>query len=163
MPESRAVQVRVNSTNIMSQVSNNSFGSYAANEQYNVDFIQRAFPIDSEGNSYRGIRQAALCDPLYSTNVADFVWHGPDYAQEIYTNSYFKQNNFIQNDWSDLMDLIAVLNSTNGYSSSTYVADIQHRLNVEEWMKYMAINALLDNGETALPRCKRHTLPGASL
>jgi hypothetical protein len=153
MPESRAVQVRVNSTNIMSLSGlpdNNSFGSYAANEQYNNDFIQRAFPLDPNGNSYRGIRQAALCDPLYSTNVADFVWHGPNYAQEIYTNSYFKQNNFISNDWSDLIDLIAVLNSVNGYSPANYANDIQSHLNVEEWMKYMAINTLLDNDETCL-------------
>jgi len=112
--------------------------------------VQRAFALDPDGNSYRGIRQAALCDPLYSNNVANFSWHGPDYAQEIYTNSYFKQNNFIQNDWSDLMDLISVLNTTNGYFASNYVADVQRRLNVEEWMKHFAINALLDNDETAL-------------
>src|SRR5207248_1432109 len=34
--------------------------------------------------------------------------------------------------------------------ASNYVADVQHRLNVEEWMKYMAIGVLLDNAETAL-------------
>ena len=62
MPESRAVQVRVNSTNIMSLPGlpdNNSFGSYAANEQYNSDFIQRTFALDPDGNSYRGIRQVS--------------------------------------------------------------------------------------------------------
>jgi spore coat protein CotH len=153
MPESKPVQVRVNSTNIPSLSglpNNNSYGSYAANEQYNVDFVQRAFALDPDGNSYRGIRQAALCDPLYSTNVADLTWHGPDYAQEIYTNSYFKQSNLIQNDWSDLIDLIAVFNSVNGYNSANYVNDIQQRINVDEWMKHMAINTLLDNGETAI-------------
>jgi hypothetical protein len=153
MPESHPVQVRVNSTNIMSLSGlsdNDSFGSYAANEQYNGDFVQRAFTLDPDGNSYRGIRQAALCDPLYSTNVADLVWHGANYAQELYTNSYFKQNNFLTNDWSDLIDLIAVFNSVNGYQPANYVTDIQNRINVEEWMQYMAINTLLDNDETAL-------------
>jgi hypothetical protein len=153
MAESKSVQVRVNSTNIMSLSGlpdNNSFGSYAANEQYNSDFVQRAFILDPNGNSYRGIRQAALCDPLYSANVADFAWHGSNYAQAIYTNSYFKQNNFLTNDWSDLIDLIAILNTTNGYQASNYVADIQRRLNVDEWMQYMAINTLLDSDETAL-------------
>jgi hypothetical protein len=153
MAESRAVQVRVNSTNIMSLPGlpdNNSFGSYAANEQYNNDFVQRAFALDPDGNSYRGIRQAALCDPLYNTNVADLTWQGPNFAQPVYTNAYFKQNNLLQNDWSDLIDLIAVLNSSNGYQPSNYVHDVQQRLNVDEWMQYMAINTLFDNDETCL-------------
>lgn len=153
MAESRAVQVRINGTNLMSLSGlpdNNSYGAYAANEQYNKDFIQRAFPLDPNGNSYRGIRQAALSDPQYANNVADLTWHGADFAQEVYTNTYFKQNNTLQNDWSDLIDLIAVLNSVNGHSPSNYVADMEKRINVDEWMKYMAIDTLLDNGETCL-------------
>ncbi len=153
MAESRTVQVAVNGTNLMTLSGlpdNNSFGSYAANEQYNSDFVARAFPLDSTGNSYRGIRQEALCDPTYNTNVADLTWHGANYAAPVYTNAYFKQNNTLQNDWSDLIDLLAVLNSTNGYQASNYVADIQQRVNVDEWMQYMAVNTLLDNDETCL-------------
>jgi hypothetical protein len=152
MTDSTAVQLRVNSTNIMSLPGlpdNNSFGSYAANEQYNVDFVKRSFPLDSAGNSYRGIRDQFLCDtPLNS--VADLAWHGANYAIAVYTNGYFKQNNFVQNDWSDLIDLIAVLNSTNGHLVANYVPDIQQRLNVEQWMQYMAVNTLANNTETCL-------------
>src|SRR6267378_1189643 len=56
MTDSAAVQIRVNSTNIMSLPGlpdNNSFGSYAANEQYNDDFVKRSFSLDDTGNSYR--------------------------------------------------------------------------------------------------------------
>src|SRR6266850_696882 len=152
MTDSTAVQVRVNSTNIMSLPGlpdNNSFGSYAANEQYNDDFVKRSFSLDDTGNSYRGIRDQFLCDrPLNS--VADLTWHGSNYAIAVYTNGYFKQNNFVQNDWSDLIDLLAVLNSTNGYAASNYATDVQHRVNVEQWMQYMAANTLLDNSETCL-------------
>lgn len=153
MAESRPVQVRINGADLMSQSGlpdNNSYGAYAANEQYNKDFIQRAFPLDPNGNSYRGIRQAALSDPQYNNNVADLTWHGADFAQDAYTNSYFKQNNTLENDWSDLIDLIAVLNSVNGYDASNYVADVENRIDVGEWMKYMAIDTLLDDGETSL-------------
>lgn len=153
MAESRAVQVSVNGTNLMTLSGlpdNNSFGSYAANEQYNNDFVARAFPLDAGGNSYRGIRQAALCDPTYNNNEADLTWHGANYAVPVYTNAYFKQNNTVQNDWNDLIDLLAVLNSTNGYQASNYVADVQQRVNVDEWMQYMAVNTLLDNVETCL-------------
>jgi hypothetical protein len=152
MAESRAVQVRVNSTNLMSLSGlpdNNSFGSYAANEQYNSDFVQRAFPLDPYGNSYRGIRDQTLCDASRN-NVADLSWHGADYRTAAYTNAYFKENNVVQNDWADLIDLIAVLNGTNGYVASNYVTDIERRLDVDEWMRYMAVNTLLDNNETCL-------------
>jgi hypothetical protein len=150
MADSRAVQVRVNSTNLMATVGGNSFGSYAANEQYNNDLVQRQFPLDGGGNSYRGIRQAAICDPLYQNTVADLSWQGPNYAVAVYTNAYFKQNHFPENDWSDLIALIGVLNLTNGTTSASYVADVRRVLDVDEWMKYMAINTLLDNDETCL-------------
>jgi hypothetical protein len=152
MTDSAAVQLRVNSTNIMSLPglpNNNSFGSYAANEQYNGDFVKRSFPVDDAGNSYRGIRDQFLCDPSLNS-VADLTWHGANYATAVYTNGYFKQNNFVQNDWSDLIDLIAVLNSTNGHLVANYVPDVQQRLNVEQWMQYMAVNTLGDNTETCL-------------
>jgi hypothetical protein len=152
MAESRAVQVRVNSTNLMSLPGlpdNDSFGSYAANEQYNGDFVRRSFALDPQGNSYRGIRDSALCDTSLN-GVADLIWSGTNYAVAAYTNAYFKQNNTLQNDWSDLIDLVGVLNSTNGHFASNYVADVQQRLNVDEWMKYMALNTLLDNDETCL-------------
>jgi len=152
MAESRAVQVRINSTNLMALAGlpdNNSFGSYAANEQYNADFIQRAYPLDPHGNSYRGIRDSVLCDPTYN-GVADLTWHGAAYAVGSYTNAYYKQNHLVENDWSDLIDLIAVLNSTNGYQASNYISDVRRRLDVEEWMRYMAVNTLLDNDETCL-------------
>lgn len=156
MPESQAVQLRVNSTNLMlfpyedgRAFDTHSFGSYAANELYNEDFLTRAFALDPSGNSYRGIRDQTLCDPARNS-VADLSWHGPDYATGAYTNAYFKQNNFLQNDWSDLLDLIAVLNNQNGYEEAEYASNVLRRINVDEWMKYMAMNTLLDNSETSL-------------
>ena len=108
--------------------------------------MKRSWPLDAHGNSYRGIRTAAAD----INGVADLTWHGSDYAVDAYTNAYFKQNNFIENDWSDLLALIAVLNVTNGTTPATYVSDVQRVLNLDEWMKYMAINTLLDNNETCL-------------
>ncbi len=152
MPNSAAVQVRVNSTNIPALPglpNNNSYGSYAGNEQYNKDFIQRTFASDSQGNAYRGIRDQLLCDPALNS-VADLAWHGPNINQAVYTNAYFKESKAFENDWSDLIDLFAVFNSTNGHAATSYAADVQQRINVEEWMQYMAVNTLLDNNETCL-------------
>lgn len=151
MADSRAVQLRINGTNLMATVAGaNSFGSYAANEQYNNDFVKRSFPLDPRGNSYRGIRDAALCDSTFN-GVADLAWHGADPFVSGYTNAYYKQNNFVRNDWSDLIGLIGVLNQIPGYSTpATYVEDVRRVINVEEWMRYMAVNTLLDNQETCL-------------
>ncbi len=149
MPDSRAVQVRVNGVNQMelSLPNANSFGSYAGNEQYNNDFVKRSWPLDPNGNSYRGIRDAAAG----INGVADLTWHGADWAVSAYTNAYYKQNNLIENDWSDLIRLLGVLNEIPGYSTpSTYEADVRQIVNVDEWMKDMAVNTLLDNGETSL-------------
>ena len=146
MADARGVQLRVNSTNQMAAANGNSFGSYTANEQYNDDFVQRSFPLDARGNSYRGIR-----DPQAGVNSdADFTWHGANIAQAAYTNAYFKQNNPVPNDWSDLITLLGTLNVIAGYSSAgTYGADMRRVVNVEEWMRYFAINTLLDNNETS--------------
>ena len=35
------------------------------------------------------------------------------HAVAAYTNAYFKQNHFLENDWSDLLSLIGVLNLTD--------------------------------------------------
>jgi len=146
MADSRAVQVRVNSVNLPAVQGGNSFGSYAANQQYDNDFIKGAFPLDPHGNSYRGIRNP----DNHTSGVADLSWQGSDYTVPAYANTYFKQNNEVQNDWSDLINLIGVLNVIPGYSSATgYIADVQRTVNVDEWMKYMAVNTLLDNQETS--------------
>ena len=53
-------------------------------------------------NSYRGIRQEALCDPTYANNVADLTWHGANFANPVYTNSYCTSNGFcplLNNTW----------------------------------------------------------------
>ena len=149
MADSRPVQVRVNSTNLMATVGTDSYGSYAANEQYNNDFIKRAYPLDKQGNSYRCIRDSVTCDPTFN-GVADLVWHGSNPFTSAYTNAYYKQNHEVRNDWSDIIRLIGVLNVTNGTTAATYVKDVREVLDPDQWMKYMAINTLLDNNETCL-------------
>src|SRR5205085_1785165 len=124
MPDSRPVELRLNGTNLMAGAIGNSFGYYAANEQYNNDFIKRTFPLDPDGNSYRGIRDQSLCVPSIN-GVADLTWHGATWNVAGYTNAYFKQNNFVENDYSDLLKLIAVLNLQQGTTASTYVDDVQ--------------------------------------
>lgn len=149
MPDSQPSQVRVNSTNLMKTITTTSFGFYAANEQYNNDFVKRSFALDPDGNSYRGIRGPTQEG---TSPEANLEWHGTNFfIPDAYTNAYFKQNNFLQNDYADLIQLMGVLNLQPGYASSNdYVAKVRSVLNVDEWMRYMAVNTLLDNDETCL-------------
>jgi hypothetical protein len=140
MPESRAVQVRINGAQL-AKPGQEQFGSYAANDSMDDRFVQRQFPLDAQGNLYRGIR-----DMLPGVDSdADLAWHGPDFAA--YTNAYAKENHAFRNDWSDFIQLLDVLNHA---PDATYVQDVQAVANVDQWMRYFAINTLLDNRENSL-------------
>ena len=140
MADSRPVQVRVNGLNL-AKPGQEQFGSYAANEVVDDRLVKRHFPLDDQGNLYRGIRDMI---PGVSSD-ADLVWHGASYTS--YTNAYVKENNNVVNDWSDLIQLIDVLNNT---ADGTYAGAVSNVANVDEWMKYFAVNTLLDNQENSL-------------
>lgn len=140
MADSRPVQVRVNGANL-AKPGQEQFGSYAANEVVDDRLVKRQFPLDDQGNLYRGIRDMI---PGISAD-ADLLWHGAAFTG--YTNAYVKENNSVANDWSDLIHLIDVLNNT---PDGTYAGAVSNVVNVDEWMKYFAINTLLDNQENSL-------------
>ena len=138
MAESRAARVRVNGLNLANSGSP-QFGYYAANEVVNGALLDRQIPDDPDGNLYRGIRD------FVPGAKADLSWQGTLWNS--YTNAYFKQNNEAQNDFSDLIHLVDVLNNTG---ESEYVSAVRSVANVEEWMRYFALNTLMANQETAL-------------
>ena len=134
--ESRAVQLRVNGENL-SPAGSPSFGAYACNEVVNSQFAGRHFPSDSSGDLYRGIRiQAPGANLSYLGTNAD-----------PYRINYFKQSNTSEDDWTDLIDLTHIIDKA---SDATYTDEIRRVANVEEWMKYFAIETLVVNMETDL-------------
>ena len=106
MAESRPVQLRVNAENLANAIAP-QFGSYAGNEAMNGDLASRQYPLDSDGNLYRGKRF------IYSWDMgsADLLWRGDQWQS--YTNAYTKENNSMENDWSDLIGLLDVLNNSS--------------------------------------------------
>lgn len=139
MSESRAVRVRVNGSDLAGG-GQPQFGSYAANELVNVPFLRRQFPGNAGGNLYRAIRDAAPGAPRPELN-----WLGGDFAR--YTNSYFKQNNTDLDDWTDLVRLLDTLSNA---PEAEYVQRVRAVADVDEWMRYLALNTLLDNQETCI-------------
>ena len=139
MSESRAVRVRVDGTDLAGP-GQPQFGSYAANELVNGAFVRRQFPDNAGGNLYRAIRDAAPGAPRPELN-----WLGGDFAA--YTNSYFKQNHLDLGDWTDLLHLVDTLSNA---PDADYVPRVLAVADVDEWMRYLALNTLLDNQETCI-------------
>lgn len=129
--EARPVQVRLNNSNLANSGSP-QFGSYAHVEPLNSDYASNHFPLDSQGN-------------LYKAENADFAYRGTNPAS--YRTRYTKQSNQEADDFSDLINMLDVLNNA---PDSEFVQRIQEVIDVDQWMRFWAINTLLDNSENGL-------------
>ena len=164
-PQSRAVQVRWNSTNPTAGTGSPSYGFVACNEAWNSDLADHRFPNDSSGNLYRGIRlfEGTTTGGTAIPNAADFSKIVPGATEtlslvELYKLNYKKQTNTAEDSWTDLIGLTAALAKGHSGALATaavtydadYVAAVRAVADVEEWMRWFAVNTLVDNSETNL-------------
>ncbi len=164
-PDSRAVQVRVNDidpthvvvgTNSGAPSYGSSYGFYAANELQDSDFLAHHFPLDSSGNIYRGLKYD-FSVPSNTLSEADLTYRAPTGSQQPadpYRYAWYKEDNKSQDDWTDLIGLVQTLakgTSDSSYNTS-YTADyqtaVQAVVDVDEWMRFFAIETIIDNSET---------------
>ena len=154
MADSRAVQVRVNATNLAGAGSP-SFGFYAANEVQDSDFADHHFPLDSSGNLYRGQR----IDTLGGANLRDQSASQPAATADPtpYRVNYFKQTNSSEDKWADLIGLTKSLakgtaaadySVTYSVSAADYETTMLAAADTAQWVRYMAVNTIIDNSET---------------
>jgi len=134
-PNVTVVQVRVNGENL-SEPGQSMYGSYAHVEVIDSDFASNHFPDNAAGNAYKCMRDDGPADLRYRGSNPDD-----------YRNSYFKRTNEAQDDWSGLIDLCYVMSET---PDDIYVEEVKRVVDVEKWLRFFAINALLDNSETTL-------------
>lgn len=115
------------------------FGHYTCNEVLDGDYIDRHFPTESIGNLYRGVGQANLNDR------GDRV--------SSYRTYYRKRNNASKDDYSDVIQLCKVLDRENDTSVSDeqYLNEVKQIVDVDQWMRYFALDALLCNLEGGFP------------
>jgi hypothetical protein len=134
--EARPAQVRVNNRNYGFSNGPETYGStYVANEVLNSRFADHRFPTDSSGNVYRAIRDIA---------PSSFNYRGED--PQAYTNTWFKQTNESEDDWTDLIRMLRVVGTNDLYT----VENVRQVIEVEQWMLYLAVMGLFDNRETSL-------------
>ncbi|HEV7866965.1 MAG TPA: lamin tail domain-containing protein, partial [Chthoniobacteraceae bacterium] len=140
------VQVRFNGQNRTALNTSTSvmFGSYAQVESLDGDWAERHFPLDSEGNLYQ-VRddESAIYDQ------GNLRYEGPDAAA--YRNTYFKQTNQDEDQWSDLIQLTDKL--TNA-PAATYREELGTVLDLDQWIRFLVTDSLIGNREGGLQSAK---------
>jgi hypothetical protein len=154
-PDSRAVQLRINNNNLASTGSRAN-GFYACNEVYNSDFADHHFPQDSGGNIYSVRRTDS---GPYQEGFFDYRTPAGVNGGDPYRTTYFKETNGSEDDWSDLIALtqaIAKGQSTTLAATPTwdadYVSAIESKIDVRQWLRWFAAEALMSNEETNISR-----------
>jgi len=138
-PDSFGVQVRVNGQNLAPINMTRTQGSYAHVEVVNSDWAENHFPDDPAGNAYKCMRAA-------EDNPADLRYQGQNPTN--YRDKYSKETNSAEENWSDLIQLTYAL-STNT-PDSNYVEAVNRNLNVEQWLRFFAVNNLVNNRENSI-------------
>ena len=148
-PDSRQAQLRVNGVDPTGGTAvTPSWGFYCANEVQDSDFAAHHFPLDSSGNIYRSQR----LDSNLQQGDFSYIDNNPVSYQPV----WFKHTNSSENNWSDLIGLCLAL--SKGHSDAAfattydagYETGVQALADVREWMRFFAVNAIVDNSETNL-------------
>ncbi len=131
--DARVVQLRVNGQNL-AQMNNHMYGSYVALEVIDSDFAENHFPDDPAGNAY-------IC----ASNGADLSYEGDN--PDKYRDNYEKSTNIAEDDFNDLVNLVYALNNA---PSETFVQEVSGVIQLEQWFRFLAVDALAGNLEGGL-------------
>ncbi|MEO8352362.1 MAG: lamin tail domain-containing protein, partial [Chthoniobacteraceae bacterium] len=113
---------------------NFDFGRWAMVEHLDSDFVDRHWADDSSGNLYKKVRP--------DTSWAYHNGNAAAYASD----GFSKETNGSADDWTDLDNLMRVFAANpNG---ATYLSDIAAAADVDQWMRWFAVETIIANGET---------------
>lgn len=132
--DSRPVQLRVNNVNLANNGPQTFGGMYAANEAIGGDWAEHWLPQDSSGNIYRAVSDIP---------PSEFNYRGTN--QNSYTNTWFKESNVSEDDWTDLIGMLRIMGTNDLFTTDAVRAVI----NPEQWLSYLAVMALFSNRETS--------------
>ncbi|MFM1769708.1 MAG: Inner spore coat protein [Verrucomicrobiota bacterium] len=133
--EGVAVQMRRGGTNAATAGSP-MFGSHIALESRDALWVENHFPLDAEGNLYTATRPNAGLAPFSPYTPANIEAQG-----------YIKDSNQSDADYTDVPSLIQVMNAP---LDGAYAAAVRNRVNVEQFLRYIAVLSLMGYGETSI-------------
>ncbi len=132
------VEVRLNGTNAAAAGSP-SFGRFALSEPFDAAWTARQFPASAGGNLYR-------MDDSGPGTHGELAYETPATAAN-YAETYLKVAGPAPN---DLADIIALTDKLSNAPQATYRAGISQHLDLGEWLRFVALDSLLGNGEPGL-------------
>jgi len=136
--DAAAVRLLVNGEDLtQGSTTSSMYGSYAHLEVMNSDWAARHIPLDSNGNVYKCMRDNGP-DPADFRYMTDPARYEPPYQ---------KQTNERDNDWSDVIELSRVLSTA---PDETFADEVKRVLDTEQWLRFLALMALLANNETSI-------------
>lgn len=137
--DSIPVQLRINGTDLSQPGGPRMYGAYARTESLDSKLTAEHWPLDPNGNLYQ------VRDDDVTGDEGDLKYEGT--APADYQNTYFKQTNGSEDDWSDL---IALTDALNNSPVATYFEDVSAVLDIDQWLHFLAVDSLVGNREGGL-------------
>lgn len=117
------------------------WGVYTLVERVDAKFVANRFGPESKGgNLYKASH--ALRGPM------DLIYYGEyieDYPTQNGQYAYGKLNNEQEGDYSDIVNLCRVIDGTEYPDEESFTTAIETAINVDTFLRYMAVNVLLGN------------------
>ncbi len=132
------VEVRMNGVNAAAAGSP-SFGRFALSEPFDAVWAARQFPESAGGNLY-------LMDDSGPGTHGALAYETPATATN-YAGTYLKVAGPAPH---DLADIIALTDKLSNAVDATYRSEISLRLDLGQWLRFLALDSLLGNGEPGL-------------
>ena len=146
-PDMKPVAVRFNGDDLMgkgnhrSELKGNSetdYGYYVHAEPLGGEWVKRHYPYDDKGNCYKKVRPDT-----------DWAYRGGS-VRSYLRDGWSKTSNLSAADWSDLDHFLKVMNSS--YGEDDWLTEVQSVADLEQWYRWLAISAILANGEGGLAK-----------
>ncbi|MCH8046992.1 MAG: lamin tail domain-containing protein, partial [Planctomycetes bacterium] len=163
----KAVQVRLNSNNPAATDSVVNFGAYVQLQARDGNLVEANYPLDGGGNLYALDDRPAPAGSLTGPNDAHFR-QTPDFdfkdrtgfpagTPGVHDTGFTKQTNGSDDDWSDLPELARGLSTSLtpdslGGDDLNFVHKVSQIINVNQWLRHMAVTGLIRNNEGGYAR-----------
>jgi VCBS repeat-containing protein len=149
------VQVRMNSINRApnsGQNDNPSTGSYVHVEVIDNEWASDQLPEDDQGNVYTKRRPPNGSDTklVYRGNTTAPYYNQAEEPQDYINEGWEKKTNESEDDWSDLNEMLRVLNQVDAAPGVSYFDRLNAIVDVDQWARYFAIMALMNSRETSI-------------
>ena len=132
-PNTYRAQVRINGENIARE-DEFDYGSIVHIQPLSREFIDQNFETDNAGNIYKKVRPDR-----------DLSWRDGN-IDRYELDGWSKQTNSSENDWSDLDEMLRIIN--NASQDFDFIEQMEASVNLDQWMKWFAAMTILANGET---------------